>query len=98
VDLWLENGDNLERWESNALTASDRRVLLAKWVATAVDTVDNRAGYRFRLFEKTGSPMTADGTGDERINLEGLTEPLAFMDDASEDEVAGAGGGGGGGG
>ena len=29
-DLWLENGDNLERWESNALTASDGRVLLTK--------------------------------------------------------------------
>ena len=37
LDLWLENGDNLERWESNALTASDRRVLLTKWVARAVD-------------------------------------------------------------
>ena len=23
LDTWLENGDNLERWESNALTASD---------------------------------------------------------------------------
>ena len=57
-DLWLENGDNLERWESNAFTTSDRRVLLTKRVATAVDTVDNRAGYRFRLFEKTGSLMT----------------------------------------
>ena len=30
LDLWLENGDNLERWESNALTASDGRVLLTK--------------------------------------------------------------------
>ena len=46
LDPWLENGDNRERWESNALTASDRRVLFTKWVATAVDTVDNRAGYR----------------------------------------------------
>ena len=56
------------------MTASDRRVMLTKWVATAVDTVDNGAGYRFRLLEKTGSLMT-DGTGDDRINLEGLTEP-----------------------
>ena len=31
LDLWLENGDNLERWESNALTASDRRVLFTMW-------------------------------------------------------------------
>ena len=44
LDFYLDNGDNLERWEGNALTASDRRVLLTKWAATAVDTVDNRAG------------------------------------------------------
>ena len=62
--------------ESNAQSVSDRRVLLTKWVATAVDTVGNRAGYRFRLPDKTRSLMTADGTGDERINLEGLTEPF----------------------
>ena len=51
LDPCLANGDNLERWESNALTASYRRVLQTKWVATAVDAVDNRAGYRFHLFE-----------------------------------------------
>ena len=27
-----------------------------------------------------GSGLWTDGTGDDRINLEGLTEPLAFMD------------------
>ena len=56
---------NLERWESSALTASNRHVLLFKLVAIAVDTVDNRAGCRFRLFEKTGILMTVDGTGDK---------------------------------
>ena len=49
LELWLETGDNLELWESNALTASDRRVLFTRWVATTVDTVDNRAGCRLSL-------------------------------------------------
>ena len=93
-DIWLEIGDNLERWESNALTASDRRVLLTKWLATAVGIVDNRPNYRFRLFEKTGSFKTADGTCHERINLEGLTEPLAFMRNGGENEAGGGGAGG----
>ena len=53
LDLWLGNGTNLERWESNALTASDRLVLLTKRVAAAVDTVDNRPNHRLRLFDKT---------------------------------------------
>ena len=94
LDIWLENGYNLEQWESNALTASDRRVLLTKWVATAVNIVDNRPNYRFRLFEKTGSLMTADVTCDERSNLEGLTEALAFMCNGGENEAGGGGGGG----
>ena len=34
--------------------------------------------------------MTAGGTGDERINLEGLTGPYTFMDDGSESEWMGA--------
>lgn len=62
----------------------------------AVDIVDKRPNYRFSLFEKTGSLVTADGTGDEGINLEGLTEPLTFMQNGSENE-AGRGGAGGGG-
>lgn len=51
--------------------------------------VDNRAGYGFRLFEKTGNLMTTDGTGDKRISLEGLTGHLAFMDNESKDEAVG---------
>ena len=30
LNLCLENGDHLERWESNALNASDRRGLFTK--------------------------------------------------------------------
>ena len=31
LDEWLDDEDNLEKWESNTLTASDRRILLAHW-------------------------------------------------------------------
>ena len=38
--------------------------------------------YRHRLFEKTGTAMTADGTGDDKISLEGLEKGFryTFMD------------------
>ena len=36
-------------------------------------------------------PHTADGTCDDRINLEGLTEPLAFMRNRGENEAGGGG-------
>ena len=39
--------------------------------------------------------MTADGTCGERINLEGLTEPLAFMRNGARTRRQGAGLGGG---
>jgi len=29
---WLENEDNLEKWESGKITASERRILLTHWV------------------------------------------------------------------
>ena len=27
MDMWLDDDDNLENWENNSLTASDRRIL-----------------------------------------------------------------------
>ena len=31
MDEWLDDDDNLAKWEDNTLTASDRRILLANW-------------------------------------------------------------------
>ena len=71
LDAWLLNGDNVERLESNKLTASDRRVLITQWVGEAAKQIDSDIRYRRRLFEKTGLAMTADGSDDNLINLEG---------------------------
>jgi hypothetical protein len=30
-DAWLEDDDNLRKWENDELTASDRRILFANW-------------------------------------------------------------------
>lgn len=35
-DEWLEDDDNLAKWENNELTASNRRILLATWYVKAV--------------------------------------------------------------
>ena len=35
-DEWLEDDTNLQKWESNELTASDRRILLAQWHCKAM--------------------------------------------------------------
>ena len=100
LDEWLGHGKNLQKWECNALTASERRVLITNWVGEATERIDKlsygqargrtssredtgvRPLYRHRLFEKTGTAMTADGTGDDKISLEGLEEGFryTFMD------------------
>ena len=32
-DEWLDDDDNLAKWENNELTAGDRRILIACWCA-----------------------------------------------------------------
>ena len=36
MDEWLDDDENLAKWEDNTLTASDRRILLANWYFKAV--------------------------------------------------------------
>lgn len=88
MDIWLEQSDNLERWETASLTASDRRVLITQWMGAAMARLNNQQAYRYRLFEKCGMAMTVDGSGDDRITLEGLDKPYTFAndEDSSDDE------------
>ena len=73
MDAWLEDDDNLERWESTergtALSASDRRILLANWYYKAVMKALQGDAKR-KYFEHAGALLTADGTDDELIKLE----------------------------
>lgn len=41
--------NNVEKWESNSLMASDRRVLITQCVGAAMEVLDDREEYRFRL-------------------------------------------------
>lgn len=83
LDIWLGNGGKLDRWEGNSVTASDRCVLVTKWVATAVDNTNNKAGYR----------RSDDGGRDRRraYHPRGVEGALPFMDDGSENEGEGGG-------
>ena len=54
LEAWLEEGDNVEKWDTNKLSASDRRILLTHWVGDAVAKVDSDQLYRRRLFERIG--------------------------------------------
>ncbi|CAB1118460.1 unnamed protein product [Ectocarpus sp. CCAP 1310/34] len=41
LDDWLKQADNIEKWESNGLMASDRRVLITQWVGAAAEDMNN---------------------------------------------------------
>ena len=70
MDEWQDDDDNLEKWESNSLTASDRRVLLTNWYFKATNKALEGDAKR-KYFEHAGALLTADGTDDELIKLEG---------------------------
>ena len=67
---WLDAEDNLEKWEGNELTASNRRILLANWFYLATKKALTGDAKR-KYFEHAGALMTADGSDDHLIKLEG---------------------------
>ena len=70
MDQWLDDDDNLTKWEDNDLTASDRRILLANWYHGAVEKALSSEAKR-KYFEHAGALLTADGSDDDLIKLEG---------------------------
>ena len=36
LEAWYEEGDNVEKWETNKLSSSDRRVLPTPWVLSLI--------------------------------------------------------------
>ena len=70
MDKWLDTDDNLERWEENKLTASDRRILLANWYFKSC-TRALEGDAKLKYFRHAGALLTSDGTDDDLIELEG---------------------------
>ena len=70
MDAWLLDANNVEKWEDNLLTASDRRILLATWYYRAVQRALEGDAKR-KYFEHAGALLTADGSDDHLIKLEG---------------------------
>ena len=88
LDKWLLDADHEELWESNKLTASQRRILITQRVGEAAKKIDVEMDveYRGRLFKRTGLAITADGSGDNLINLEGIEGNFFFIDADSTPE------------
>ena len=79
-ESWLEDDENLDKWVSGKITASECRILLTKWFAEAWEEVGKSTDFE-RLGHRTGCLMTADGSMDSDIKPHGLTE-YSFDDTA----------------
>ena len=87
-DEWLAIDENWEEWCSTRLSASRRRVLLTQWYGEGY--VRACAKYDFQKnFQHCGSALTADGSEDDEIKLQGLSEFSFSLDDAKRDAVTG---------
>ena len=78
---WLDEGENAEHWYGHGqpFPAGERRILITHWVGEAWNILSgpDYDHLRQRCWEKTGCLMTADGSEDVKISLEGLPDYLA---------------------
>lgn len=94
---WLDNEDNAEKWYGNesGFSAKDRRILITLWAGSAYQKLISKDydDFRWRLFEKTGCLITADGSQDDKISPEGLPEykpppPLDYIEPSTAAPVS----------
>jgi hypothetical protein len=75
---WLDDDENIEKWygAESHITASEKRILITHWVGNAYRKLTSQKydAFRWRMFEKTGCLITADGSEDEKISPEGLPD------------------------
>jgi len=87
-DEWLMVDKNWEEWTKTSLSASRRRVLLTHWYGEGYCRACDKYDFE-KHFINVGSGLTADGSDDDKIKLQGLAE-FSFVDaDADRDPVSG---------
>ena len=87
-DEWLMEDVNWQEWCGTSLSASRRRVLLTNWYGEGY--VRACASYDFvKHFQQTGSGLTADGSEDDKIKLQGLASFEFDAADADRDAITG---------
>ena len=63
----------MPRKESCTITASQKRILITKWVGNAWDITFKSCKYEpDKCFEHTGCLLTLDGSEDDKVKIQGL--------------------------
>ena len=73
---WLDDDNNAEHWYGNEkpYSAKERRILISHWAGEAYKKLcsTDYDTFCFKIWQKAGCLMTADGTSDDKIKPEGL--------------------------
>ena len=68
---WLGDNENMKKWygENAHITASEKQILVTHWVGNAYRklTSSKYNSFRWRMFEKAGHLITADGSEGKKI-------------------------------
>ena len=86
---WLEDPENLEKWEQQSISAGDRRILITHWLADAAERFRKRGqAICASSWARTGCGMSMDGSGDDAIVVSGVNnysfaEPAVAADESA---------------
>ena len=93
----LDDDDNIDKWYGETVfSASQKRILITRWVGKAYGKTcyPKYDHLRYRLFEKTRTLITADGSDDDNIQPEGLpnynVQPPSVIDASPAPRVSGS--------
>ena len=78
--------DNLDLYVHGKFTASERRVLLSKWIGEAWEKVCTKPELITRGFRKCGISIAVDGSEDEVININGVDDYTVGSIESSDDD------------
>ena len=73
MERWLTVEAHLELW-NNKITARMRKVLMIKWTGEAWREIREDKEFFTKIFENTGCLITVDGSGDSKIQPQGLID------------------------
>ena len=86
---WLEDPENLEKWEQQSISAGDRRILITHWLADAAERFRKRGqAICASSWARTGCGMSMDGSGDAAVVVSGVNnysfaEPAVAADESA---------------
>ena len=90
IQEWLMDDGNWAEWTSSTLPASRKRVLVTQFCGAAWDKIWEEGMFPVtRVFDQTGSNLMADGSGDDLIKLQKLSNFSFSVADANRDSKTG---------